>query len=57
MYTSALKDWYTHRCQVCGKLICGKDGVTTLNGWFVCDNDSCRTLDEENQAIEILVTE
>lgn len=41
-----------YRCQVCGKFIAGEDGVTTVNGWWVCDSDTCRTLDEENEATE-----
>lgn len=27
-------------------------GITTINGLWVCNNDSCRTLDENNNAIE-----
>lgn len=41
------------KCQVCGKFIRADEGITTLNGWWVCDNDSCRTLDDENEATEI----
>jgi hypothetical protein len=40
------------KCQVCGKLISEDEGITTLNGLWVCDKDSCRILNEENQAIE-----
>lgn len=39
-------------CQVCGKCINEDVGITTLNGLFVCDDISCRTLDSDNQAIE-----
>jgi len=41
-----------YECMVCGKLITDDEGVTTLNGLWVCDNDSCRTLDEDNEATE-----
>lgn len=41
-----------YKCQVCGKFITEDEGITTLNGLWVCDNDTCRTLDEDNQAIE-----
>ena len=43
-----------YKCQVCGKLIKEDEGITTLNGWWVCDDDSCRTLNEESQATEKL---
>lgn len=41
-----------YKCEVCGKYITDDEGITTLSGLWVCDNDSCRTLDEENNAIE-----
>ena len=41
-----------YKCEVCDKLIKEDEGITTLNGLWVCDNDSCRTLDDENNAIE-----
>lgn len=43
-----------YQCQVCGKFIPEDAGITTLNGLWVCDEDSCRTLDEESQATEKL---
>lgn len=39
-----------YKCEVCGKFINEEDGITAVEGEFVCDNDSCRHLDEENQA-------
>jgi len=42
-----------YKCEVCGKFISNYDGITTLSGLWVCDDNSCRTLDEENQATEI----
>lgn len=44
------KDKY--KCEVCGKFITDDEGITTLDGSWVCDNDTCRTLDEDDQAIE-----
>lgn len=41
-----------YKCEVCGKFISEDKGITTLNGLWVCDDNNCRTLDEENQAIE-----
>ncbi len=41
-----------YMCEVCGNFITDEEGITTLNGLWVCDNNSCRTLDEENQATE-----
>lgn len=41
-----------YRCQVCGKFISTNDGITTLNGYWVCDSNKCRTLNDENQSIE-----
>ena len=42
-----------HKCEVCSTMISDNEGVTTLNGLWVCDNDSCRTLDEDNNAVEV----
>lgn len=42
----------TYKCEVCGKFITDDEGITTLNGLWVCDDSSCRTLDEDNNAIE-----
>lgn len=42
------------QCQVCGKFILEEEGITTLNSLWVCDKDSCRTLNKENEAKEIL---
>jgi ribosomal protein L37AE/L43A len=41
-----------YKCEVCGSFITNDEGITTLSGLWVCDNDTCRELDEENQAIE-----
>ena len=41
-----------YKCEVCGNFISEDKGVTTLNGLWVCDSDSCRTLDNDNQATE-----
>jgi ribosomal protein S26 len=41
-----------YKCMVCGKLIDEDKGITTLNGLWVCDEDTCRTLDVDSQAIE-----
>lgn len=45
----------SYKCEVCGKFISDFDGITTKNGLWVCDSDTCRTLNEDNDAIEILV--
>jgi hypothetical protein len=42
-----------YNCQRCGKLIPEDEGITCLNGYWVCDNDTCRTLDDENEAYMI----
>ena len=44
----------TYKCEVCGGFIEDEQGTTTLNGLWVCDNDSCRTINDDNQAEEIL---
>ena len=44
-----------YQCMVCGKFVREDEGVTTLNGLWVCDEDICRTLNDNNDAIEILV--
>lgn len=41
-----------YQCMVCGKFIANDEGITTLSGLWVCDNDSCRTLDDDNEATE-----
>ncbi len=39
-----------YKCMVCGKFISNNEGITTVDGLWVCDNGSCRTLDDENEA-------
>jgi len=39
-----------YQCQKCGKFITEEEGVTCIDGSWVCDNDNCRTLDEDNEA-------
>lgn len=39
-----------YNCQRCGKLIPEDEGITCLNGYWVCDTDTCRTLDDDNDA-------
>ena len=39
-----------YQCQFCGKFISNDEGITCVDGSWVCDNDSCRTLDEENES-------
>lgn len=39
-----------YQCEVCKELIPEADGITTVSGSWVCDADTCRTLDDENQA-------
>jgi hypothetical protein len=34
----------------CGKLLNEEDGITCVSGEWVCDRDTCRTLDGDNQA-------
>lgn len=41
-----------YKCEVCGQLVSEDKGITTINGLWVCDNDTCRTLDENCNAIE-----
>lgn len=41
-----------YRCEVCGDLVAEGYGITTESGLWVCDSDSCRTLDDENNAHE-----
>lgn len=43
---------YRYKCHHCGKFITNEEGITTLSGSWVCDNDTCRTLDDENEATE-----
>jgi len=43
-----------YQCMVCGKFVRENEGATTLNGLWVCDEDTCRVLNEDNDAIEIL---
>lgn len=37
-------------CEVCGALITDDEGITTTDGSWVCDKDSCRWLDKDNDA-------
>jgi ribosomal protein S26 len=39
-----------YECMKCWKLIPEDEGITCTNGKWVCDDESCRTLDEENEA-------
>lgn len=39
-----------YQCQSCGKFITEDEGVTCEDGSWVCDEDTCRTLDEDNEA-------
>lgn len=39
------------KCAVCEKYITDDEGITTCNGDWVCDKDTCRLLDSENNAI------
>ena len=39
-----------YKCETCKKFISEEEGVTTLCGTWVCDRDSCRTLDNNNDA-------
>lgn len=42
-----------YRCHVCGKMITNDEGITTLNGWWVCDSETCRTVvDDGSECIE-----
>lgn len=41
-----------YKCEVCGLSIEEDYGITTQSGLWVCDDNSCRTLDDENQAHE-----
>lgn len=40
------------KCEECGKLIRESEGITTKSGRWVCDNNNCRDLDEESEAID-----
>jgi hypothetical protein len=40
----------TYKCQCCGKFITDEEGITCYNGEWVCDNDTCRTLDSNSEA-------
>lgn len=48
------KEMEEYKCEVCSSYISECEGITTLNGLWVCDKNTCRTLDEENQAKEIV---
>jgi ribosomal protein S26 len=39
-----------YECQYCGKFIPEDEGITCVDGSWVCDDNSCRTLDDENEA-------
>ncbi|MFO1442841.1 hypothetical protein KDN24_06385 [Bacillus sp. Bva_UNVM-123] len=39
-----------YKCEKCGKFISDEEGVTALCGTWVCDHDSCRSLDNSNDA-------
>lgn len=41
------------KCMECGKLINTRQGITTLSGRWVCDNKSCRWLDDENDSHDL----
>lgn len=43
-----------YKCQCCGKYISNEEGITTVEGAWVCDADTCRTLDDDNEAYAIL---
>lgn len=40
----------TYKCQKCGIFITDDEGITCQDGSWVCDYDSCRSLDAENEA-------
>lgn len=40
----------SYKCQVCGKFVAENQGITTLEGNWVCDDDSCRTLTEDSDS-------
>ena len=46
-----------YRCDYCNKLVDEDDAVTTIDGNYVCDKDSCRTLDGDNEAHINLVSD
>ncbi|MEG0898399.1 MAG: hypothetical protein RSF40_01635 [Oscillospiraceae bacterium] len=39
-----------YKCQYCGKYITNDEGITCVDGSWVCDNDSCRTDDEDGDS-------
>lgn len=39
-----------YKCHKCNKLIDEEEGITTKSGLFVCDDNTCRTLDVDNEA-------
>lgn len=41
-----------YRCEECLEFVSEKNGITTLSGRWVCDKNSCRDLDNENNAID-----
>lgn len=41
-----------YQCICCGDFIPETEGIETVNGHWVCNNDSCRTFDNNNRAIE-----
>lgn len=42
-----------YMCEVCGQYTEEDKGVTAIDGSWVCDRDSCRELDSENNAIKL----
>lgn len=46
-----------YKCEVCGKFITPEEGITTLEGLWVCDKDSCRFLDKDNNACAFIMPE
>ncbi|MBM7598149.1 ArsR family metal-binding transcriptional regulator [Virgibacillus halotolerans] len=45
-----------YKCESCGEFVREDFGVTALNGEWVCDNDKCRTLDNNNDSTNNLET-
>lgn len=39
-----------YKCACCGKFITENEGITTLEGLWVCDNNSCRILNNDNDS-------
>jgi hypothetical protein len=45
-----MEDKREYQCACCGRFINDEDGVTTLEGLWICDKDECRTLNDDNDA-------